>query len=148
MAQASRAETDPDGAGADSSGPRAGLASDYEQARAKEDSLDRLVEWPAQRDLLGDIRGLSVPDAGCGNGGKIAELVPHGGARTSVGVDISDSFITDPPAGLEPIQGDLSDLAAVPRACRSAVRPDLVPAILRLCERLRRGTPHGTDDAR
>ena len=27
------------------------LAPDYERARSREDSLDRLVEWPAQRDL-------------------------------------------------------------------------------------------------
>jgi SAM-dependent methyltransferase len=89
------------------------LASDYERARAREDSLDRLVEWPAQRDLLGDVTGLSVLDAGCGNGGKIAELV-HNGATASVGVDISGNFITAQPPGLELIQGDLSDLSSVP----------------------------------
>lgn len=88
------------------------LASGYEQARAKEDSLDRLVEWPAQRELLGDVTGLSLLDAGCGSGAKVAELV-RAGAVASVGVDISDNFI-DPPSGLELIQGDLSDLAAVP----------------------------------
>lgn len=100
--------------GGDSSRPWTELASDYERARAKEDSLDRLVEWPAQRDLLGDVDGLSVLDAGCGNGGKVAELVRQGGAVASVGVDIGGSFITAPPAGLELIQGDLSNLASVP----------------------------------
>ena len=45
----------------DSSKAWLGLASDYEMARAKEDSLDRLVEWPAQRDLLGDV----TPDGRC-----------------------------------------------------------------------------------
>jgi SAM-dependent methyltransferase len=89
------------------------LASDYEQARAREDSLDRLVEWPAQRDLLGDVTGLSVLDAGCGNGSKIAELV-RDGATASVGVDISGTFITAQPPGLELIQGDISDLDSVP----------------------------------
>lgn len=49
------------------------LASDYELARAREDSLDRLVEWPTQRDLLGDVTGRSVLDVGCGNGGKVVE---------------------------------------------------------------------------
>lgn len=39
----------------DASRPWTELASGYEQARAREDSLDRLVEWPAQRDLLGDV---------------------------------------------------------------------------------------------
>ena len=42
------------------------LAPDYERARAKEDSFDRLVEWPAQRDLLGDVTERSVLDVGCG----------------------------------------------------------------------------------
>lgn len=89
------------------------LAPDYEQARAREDSLDRLVEWPAQRELLGDVTGLSVLDVGCGNGGKIAQLV-RDGATASVGVDISGDFVTGQPAGLELIPGDLSDLDSVP----------------------------------
>ena len=89
------------------------LSSDYEQARAKEDSLDRLVEWPAQRELLGDVVGLSVLDAGCGNGSKLAELVRNG-ATASVGVDIGGNFITSQPAGLELVKGDLSDLESVP----------------------------------
>jgi len=89
------------------------LAPDYERARAKEDSLDRLVEWPAQRDLLGDVTGLSVLDAGCGNGSKLAELV-RGGATASVGVDISGNFLPAKPPDLEFIRGDLSDLTSVP----------------------------------
>ena len=52
-------------------------------------------------------------DAGCGNGGKVAELV-RDGATASVGVDISGNFITAQPPGLELIQGDLSDLESVP----------------------------------
>lgn len=97
----------------DASRPWTELASGYEQARAKEDSLDRLVEWPAQRDMLGDVTGLSLLDAGCGNGAKIAQLVQDG-AVSSVGVDISDNFLAEAPPGLELIQGDLSDLARVP----------------------------------
>lgn len=97
----------------DSSRPWSRLAADYERARAREDSLDRLVEWPAQRELLGDITGCSFLDAGCGNGGKLAELV-RDGAASSVGVDISGQFIADPPPGLELLQDDLSDLTAVP----------------------------------
>lgn len=46
------------------------LAQDYELARTRDDSLDRLVEWPAQREVLGDVTGLSVLDLGCGNGGQ------------------------------------------------------------------------------
>jgi len=99
-------------AGGDATAPWRALASGYEQARAREDSLDRLVEWPAQRALLGDVAGLAILDAGCGNGAKVAQLA-HEGAGASVGVDISGDFIVPPP-GVEFIEGDLSDLAAVP----------------------------------
>ena len=89
------------------------LAPDYERARTREDSLDRLVEWPAQRDLLGDVTGRSVLDLGCGNGGKLAELV-RDGASSSVGLDVSDNFLDDPPPGAEFIRGDLSELDSLP----------------------------------
>lgn len=89
------------------------LAADYEQARAREDSLDRLVEWPAERDMLGDVTGRSILDLGCGNGGKLAELV-RDGAAASAGVDIGGNFITSPPAGVELIQGDLSNPDSLP----------------------------------
>lgn len=99
-------------AGGDSSHPWQTLSSGFEQARAREDSLDRLVEWPAQRALLGDVTGLAVLDAGCGNGAKIVQLASDG-AAAAVGVDISGKFLAPPP-GVELIAGDLSDLAAVP----------------------------------
>lgn len=89
------------------------LAPDYERARMREDSLDRLVEWPAQRDMLGDVSGRSVLDLGCGNGGKLAELV-RDGAVSSVGIDISDNFITPRPPGVELISADLSELDSLP----------------------------------
>jgi SAM-dependent methyltransferase len=88
------------------------LAADYERARNRNDSLDRLVEWPAQRECLGDITGRSVLDLGCGSGGKLAELV-RAGAAASVGVDISGNFIADRPSGLELVQGDLSELDSI-----------------------------------
>jgi len=89
------------------------LAPDYERARVREDSLDRIVEWPAQRQLLGDVTGLSVLDVGCGNGGKLAELV-RDGAIASVGVDISDNFLPAQPPDLRFVRGDLSELDRVP----------------------------------
>jgi SAM-dependent methyltransferase len=91
----------------------ADLAPDYERARSREDSLDRLVEWPAQRDLLGDVTDRSVLDLGCGNGGKLAELVREG-AAPAVGVDLSGNFLSALPAGLELISGDLNELDSMP----------------------------------
>ena len=89
------------------------LAPDYELARSREDSLDRLVEWPAQRDLLGDVTGRSVLDVGCGNGAKLAELVGDG-ATASVGVDHSGNFLDAQTRDLEFIRGDLSELGSIP----------------------------------
>ncbi|TCC25763.1 class I SAM-dependent methyltransferase [Kribbella speibonae] len=89
------------------------LAPDYEWARSKEDSLDRLVEWPAQRHVLGDVTGRSVLDLGCGNGGKLAELV-EAGATASVGIDVSGNFLSPAPPGVEFIRGDLSSLDSLP----------------------------------
>ncbi len=97
----------------DASEPWLALAQDYERARAREDSLDRLVEWPAQRTALGDVAGLSVLDVGCGNGGKLAELV-EAGATGCVGVDISGNFLPSAPPGMELVRGDLTDLDALP----------------------------------
>lgn len=96
----------------DSSTPWRSLSSGYERARARVDSLDRLVEWPAQRKLIGDVTGLAVLDAGCGNGDKVSQLADEG-ASVAIGVDISANF---PPSrsGAELMHGDLSDLAAVP----------------------------------
>jgi SAM-dependent methyltransferase len=89
------------------------LAAGYEAARGKEDSLDRLVEWPAQRSLIGDVTGRSVLDLGCGNGAKLAALVADG-ATDCVGIDVSENFLSPQPEGLELVRGDLSDLDAVP----------------------------------
>lgn len=85
------------------------LAPHYERARAKEDSLDRLVEWPAQREMLGDVSGLAILDLGCGNGAKLAELVADG-ATDCVGVDVSGQFIAGRPNGLTLVQGDVNAL--------------------------------------
>ena len=88
------------------------LAPDYERARVLDDSLDRLVEWPAQRELFGDVTGRTFLDLGCGNGGKLAELLEMGAAG-AVGVDVSGNFIEDSPVGLELIRADLNELASL-----------------------------------
>lgn len=105
--------TDPvSGVAGDASRPWERLSSGFEQARGREDSLDRLVEWPAERDLIGDVTGLAVLDAGCGNGAKVTQLVQEG-AATGVGIDIAGNFVPTVP-GVELIQADLSDLTAIP----------------------------------
>ncbi|MFF4888277.1 class I SAM-dependent methyltransferase [Micromonospora chersina] len=113
-AHASRSAATGDDTGAQDHGQAwRDLAPDYERARAREDSLDRLVEWPAERGVLGDVTGLSILDLGCGNGGKLAELV-RAGAGPSVGVDIGGNFITSVPTGMYLIRGDLSAPDALP----------------------------------
>jgi SAM-dependent methyltransferase len=89
------------------------LAPDYERARLQEDSLDRLLEWPAERSLIGEVAGATVLDVGCGNGQKAAELIRLGAASV-VGIDIAGHFIEPIPRGLHLVQGDLSDLDRQP----------------------------------
>ncbi len=63
--------------------------------------------------MLGSISGRSVLDVGCGNGGKLAELVGEG-ATAALGVDVSGNFLSAPPPGMEFIRGDLNDLDSMP----------------------------------
>ena len=55
------------------------------------DSNRRFIIDPALWSLLGDVRGLSVLDAGCGNGYLTRELATKG--ANAVGVDYSNTFI-------------------------------------------------------
>lgn len=98
----------------DSSKAWSDLAAYYENSRAKEDSLDRLVEWPAQREVLGDVTGRAILDLGCGNGAKLAQLVEDG-AIASVGVDISGNFIEHQMSELSLIHGDLCKISTMPQ---------------------------------
>ncbi|MDC0434544.1 class I SAM-dependent methyltransferase [bacterium] len=93
--------------------PWQNLASDYERARVKEDSLDNLVEWPAQKNVLGEIRGKSFLDLGCGNGAKLAEIMDKG-AVNSFGIDVRGDFTNTEHSDLEFAVGDLSELENIP----------------------------------
>ena len=89
------------------------LATDYEQARQRADSLDRILEWPAQRAVLGDVTGQRILDVGCGSGAK-ALILAEEGAVEVLGVDITDTFTDHDRDNVDLVQGDLSDLASVP----------------------------------
>jgi SAM-dependent methyltransferase len=87
------------------------MASDYEVARSRPDSLDALVEWPAELDAIGDPTGLTVLDVGCGNGGKSLELSARGASHV-VGLDVTDAFLPVPDGAAVRFQHhDLSRLA-------------------------------------
>src|SRR5687768_16103562 len=90
------------------------LANTYEAQSIREDSLDALLDYPAQRRALGDVRGRSILDLGCGSGRKALEWALEGAERV-VGVDISSQFVEawngrEKPNNLIFCQGDLSSL--------------------------------------
>jgi SAM-dependent methyltransferase len=94
------------------------LAPSYEAARQREDSLDRLLDWPCQRELIGDVTGASLLDLGCGSGAKAIALANEGAARV-VGLDISPTFIDalqsmSTPSGTSWICGDIERLQEIP----------------------------------
>ncbi|MFF1817482.1 class I SAM-dependent methyltransferase [Kribbella sp. NPDC058245] len=89
------------------------LTTDYEQARSREDSLDRLMEWDAQRSVIGSVAGKAVLDVGCGNGSKAIELVRDHGAASVLGLDIGSQFLEAPPE-VTLVPGDLSELDTIP----------------------------------
>lgn len=90
------------------------LAKSYEAARTRPDSLDVLMEFPAQLSLIGDVAGKRILDLACGSGAKAIHLA-HEGAREVVGVDISETFVDDvarlePPPTARFLRGDISHL--------------------------------------
>ena len=90
------------------------LTTHYEQARAREDSLDQLMEWSAQREVIGPVVGKDVLDVGCGSGEKAIELA-QSGASSVVGLDLGSAFSTPPPdLDVTFLTGDLSELDSVP----------------------------------
>lgn len=87
------------------------LTTDYEQRRSREDSLDRLLEWDAQRSLIGSVEDRTILDVGCGNGTKAIELAQQHGAASVVGIDIGAEFRT-PPDGVD-VNFHSADLSAL-----------------------------------
>lgn len=93
------------------------LAEGYESARTRPDSLDVLIEFPAQLSLIGEVAGKRVLDLACGSGAKALYLARQG-AREVVGVDLSETFMQglarqELPSNTRFLQGDISRLDQV-----------------------------------
>ena len=63
-------------------------------AASREVSADNLIEWPAQKALLGDFSGKRILDLGCGTGDKARYLADNGAAQV-IGVDASSGFASN-----------------------------------------------------
>ena len=93
------------------------LADKYEDLQIREDSLDTLVDFPVQRELIGDVQGKRILDLACGSGRKALTLAQEGAAKV-VGIDKSQNFISkwktrETPENLEFYQGDISNLSDI-----------------------------------
>ena len=92
------------------------LAKTY--AASREVSADKLIEWPAQLRMVGDVRGLDVLDVGCGTGEKARYFAEHGAASV-MGVDPSTGFAESwashgECANLRLVRAGFEDLATLP----------------------------------
>ena len=93
------------------------LSAKYEAASVRADSLDTLLDWPAQLRAVGDVVGKRILDIGCGSGRKALHFALAGAAQVT-GVDISESFVSqwksrEMPPNLRFCVGDLSRLSEV-----------------------------------
>ncbi len=66
-------------------------ASIYYAFRKRGDTYNDLVEIPAMRELMGDVRGLRVLDAGCGFGSNSIYCAQQGASVTAI--DISETMV-------------------------------------------------------
>jgi 2-polyprenyl-3-methyl-5-hydroxy-6-metoxy-1,4-benzoquinol methylase len=90
------------------------LAKDYESSRSRVNSLDTLVEFPAQIEFVGDVKGKRLLDVGCGSGAKALYFASQG-AEQVLGIDVSDVFIDAwkerrAPENLRFVWGDINAL--------------------------------------
>lgn len=60
-------------------------------AESREVSVDNLIEWPAQKAMIGEFSGKQVLDLGCGTGDKARYLAENGASRV-IGIDASRGF--------------------------------------------------------
>lgn len=64
----------------------------YKALRETDDNLNVLLEQPAMRRLLPDIKGKRVLDIGCGAGGNCLDFVNRG-AESVTGIDLSEKML-------------------------------------------------------
>jgi ubiquinone/menaquinone biosynthesis C-methylase UbiE len=102
------------------------LAESYIEFRKSPDRYNELVEVPAMRELLGDVAGLDVLDAGCGTGVQ-ARYCAGQGAKV-VGVDISHRLLVEAreraaeeSLDIRFLQGDIENLGMFPGRCFDAI---------------------------
>ena len=64
----------------------------YQDLRKKSDSANELIEIPQLFDLIGNVKGKTILDLGCGIGGHDRKLIELG-AKSVMGIDISNKMI-------------------------------------------------------
>lgn len=64
----------------------------YKALRETDDNLNVLLEQPAMRKLLPDVKGKRVLDIGCGAGGNCLDFVNRG-AENVTGIDLSEKML-------------------------------------------------------
>lgn len=67
--------------------------SGYMAIRSKEDNYNDLVEQPAMRRLLPDLKGKRILDLGCGTGRNLTEFA-EAGASEIIGIDVSEKMLS------------------------------------------------------
>lgn len=108
------------------------VAKEYTTYRESGSSANELIEIPAMKQLVGDVKGLRVLDAGCGYG-YYSIWAKKEGAKEVVGVDISERMIKMAKEkarkeGLEInfIQGDLANLGMFENSCFDLIMCSIV----------------------
>ncbi|HEV2646881.1 MAG TPA: class I SAM-dependent methyltransferase [Acidobacteriaceae bacterium] len=87
-------------------------------AASRQVSADLLIEWPAQRQLCGEVSGKNILDVGCGTGDKARYFAEHG-AHSVIGIDASSGFAQAWQSHaacpkLQLVHGDFEQIASLP----------------------------------
>ncbi len=91
--------------------------AEYRTLRRRDDCLNDLLEQPAIKKLLPDLRGKAVLDLGCGFGANCLDFA-HRGAERVVGLDVSEKMLRAAQAEssapqIEYLHMDMSDISRI-----------------------------------